>query len=364
MNAANPTPRAGFPGGPGAPATPLVARSPSIGLAARVVGLAAWIYLGLASAVWVFLRLAADRWWPATLLMFGPRWAWGLPAAALLPGLAFFRPGRLWVLVASLLVVIGPVMGICLPWHLGAAHDAKSFRLRIVTCNVHRTQMDPTALGRLIADKRPEVIVLQDWTARQERDLFGESRYRLCRHDEMLVASIFPIKKEEALDGPEFADGKGSVIHCELETPVGVIHLFNIHLNSPRYALEDLLDRKWPGLEELERNSSLRLVQSRVVRRAVDAQVGPLVIAGDFNTPSESFVYRQEWAGLTNAFSDAGFGWGYTYYTRRSGVRIDHVLAGPGWRCLCCRVADAVGSPHRPVIADLEWVDSDARHGR
>jgi vancomycin resistance protein VanJ len=36
-------------------------------------------------------------------------------------------------------------------------------------------------------------------------------------------------------------------------------------------------------------------------------------------------------------------------------VRIDHVLAGPGWHCDRCRVGPHVGSPHRPVLADLIW---------
>jgi vancomycin resistance protein VanJ len=34
-------------------------------------------------------------------------------------------------------------------------------------------------------------------------------------------------------------------------------------------------------------------------------------------------------------------------------VRIDHILAGPGWYCARCWVGPDVGSPHRPVLADL-----------
>jgi endonuclease/exonuclease/phosphatase (EEP) superfamily protein YafD len=36
-------------------------------------------------------------------------------------------------------------------------------------------------------------------------------------------------------------------------------------------------------------------------------------------------------------------------------VRIDHILAGPGWQAERCWVGPDVGSPHRPVIADLIW---------
>jgi endonuclease/exonuclease/phosphatase (EEP) superfamily protein YafD len=80
------------------------------------------------------------------------------------------------------------------------------------------------------------------------------------------------------------------------------------------------------------------------------------VVAGDFNTPPDSGVYGDFWASFGNAFSEAGFGFGNTHFTHRTSLRIDHVLFGRGWRCRKCWVGPAVGSAHRPVIADLEPV--------
>jgi endonuclease/exonuclease/phosphatase (EEP) superfamily protein YafD len=48
--------------------------------------------------------------------------------------------------------------------------------------------------------------------------------------------------------------------------------------------------------------------------------------------------------------------WSYTFFGGKTAVRIDHILAGPGWRCRRCRVGPDAGSPHRPVIADMTWV--------
>jgi endonuclease/exonuclease/phosphatase (EEP) superfamily protein YafD len=84
-----------------------------------------------------------------------------------------------------------------------------------------------------------------------------------------------------------------------------------------------------------------------------------MLLAGDFNTPSDSVIYREYWSPFHNAYSDAGFGWGYTYFSRRAAVRIDHQLAGSGWRCRKCWVGADVGSPHRPVIADWERIDAN-----
>src|SRR5206468_2826834 len=75
-------------------------------------------------------------------------------------------------------------------------------------------------------------------------------------------------------------------------------------------------------------------------RQAVDRATGPFLLAGDLNTPESSAIYRNNWSEFTNAFSTSGFGWGYTRGWPKPhwlvGVRIDHVLAGPGWRFRRC----------------------------
>ena len=57
-----------------------------------------------------------------------------------------------------------------------------------------------------------------------------------------------------------------------------------------------------------------------------------MLVLGDFNMPPDSAIYRRCWSDFSNAFDSAGFGFGSTHFTHRTAVRIDHVLAGPGWR--------------------------------
>jgi vancomycin resistance protein VanJ len=87
------------------------------------------------------------------------------------------------------------------------------------------------------------------------------------------------------------------------------------------------------------------------------------IIAGDFNTPIESPIYRHAWARYGNAFSQAGFGCGATVtFERRNfrfSARIDHVLFGPNWRCRAAWVGPELGSDHRPVIAELQRIGVD-----
>jgi endonuclease/exonuclease/phosphatase (EEP) superfamily protein YafD len=79
-----------------------------------------------------------------------------------------------------------------------------------------------------------------------------------------------------------------------------------------------------------------------------------VIVLGDFNMPPDSAIYRQFWSDFSNAISSAGFGFGSTHFTHRTAVRIDHVLAGPGWRFRRAWVGPFVGSAHRPVVADVD----------
>jgi endonuclease/exonuclease/phosphatase (EEP) superfamily protein YafD len=141
----------------------------------------------------------------------------------------------------------------------------------------------------------------------------------------------------------------------ELETPAGVVTLFSLHLASPRPGLQAAAHESGSAPGELEAGSALRWRQSEGLARETGRVSGPVVLAGDFNTPPESALFRQVWGRYTDAFGAAGWGWGYTFFAGTKAVRIDHVLAGPGWHCDRCWVGPDVGSPHRPVLADLIW---------
>jgi vancomycin resistance protein VanJ len=82
-----------------------------------------------------------------------------------------------------------------------------------------------------------------------------------------------------------------------------------------------------------------------------------VVVAGDFNMPTDSAIYRECWSNLSNAFSKSGFGFGYTEWPTvggwRFGIRIDHILTGPRWRPQRCWVGPDVGSDHLPLLADV-----------
>jgi endonuclease/exonuclease/phosphatase (EEP) superfamily protein YafD len=128
----------------------------------------------------------------------------------------------------------------------------------------------------------------------------------------------------------------------------------NVHLATVRDGLSAVMRlRPWKGADQLVANMRQRDFESSLARTFAERARGPLLITGDFNMPIESAVYQRHWSSFTNAFSVAGLGTGHTKATRWHGIRIDHVLLGPGWECLDARVGRHLGGDHRPMIADI-----------
>jgi endonuclease/exonuclease/phosphatase (EEP) superfamily protein YafD len=325
----------------------------------RWVAVACWLYLAVALGLWCLL-FEADLWWPATIFLFSPRWVVALPLIVLIPAAVLWCRRAILMLGVAALVVAGPVMGFGIPWGRLIGPAPEGFRLRVLTCNMHYRAVDPGPLLDLVRSAQPDVVALQEWTHPKEKDsalwqgwdyfgderLFLASRYRIVRHQDL---------------GSHSGSREGSIRRYELDTPAGEVTFFSVHLASPREGLTDAVRDRQKAAAEVRSETARRWVQSQRLAEEAAAVRGPLLLAGDFNTPPESALFRRQWADCTDAFSAAGWGLGYTYVSKTTMVRIDHILAGPGWHVERCWVGPDVGSPHRPVVADLIWTGPTAR---
>jgi len=322
-------------------------------LPGRLFGLCCWLYLGVVLGLWGFLA-AADLWWPATLFLFSPRWIVALPLIVLVPAAGWLRRGALLPLLLVLVFMLGPVMGCRVPWQrvLSGAPPGKHFR--ILTCNMHYHPEGSVPLERLVAATRPDIVVLQEWRDSESSPAFTGSEWHTHDVRGLYLASTFPLRRTTQFgDNSEGEDG--SIMRYELETPIGIVNVFSLHLASPRDGLAKVVHERGTAADDLEAASQMRWRQSQYLARLAADVSGPLVLAGDFNTPPESAIFRRLWDRYTDAFGVAGWGWGYTFSGGRTLVRIDHILTGPGWHCERCWVGPNIGSPHLPVLADLTW---------
>lgn len=299
--------------------------------------------------------MACDRWWPATMISFGPRWVFALPLAVLLPAALAVRRRLAWACLLAGGVVLFAVIGFRLPWQrirAGTGGESRA-RIRLMTCNIHRHAADPAALAAVVAEANPDVVAIQEWTSRDESVFAWSGPWHTRRDGELFLASRYPIVRADDLVGGRWGPA-GAAVCCQLQTPGGIVPVISLHLASPHNAFDAVLHRDPSGPAAVAENSGVRRQQSQTIGRyARDA--GPAVlVAGDFNTPDDSPIFRESWGDFADAFLAAGFGVGSTYHARLTAVRIDHALAGPGWRCRRCWVGPDVKSPHRPVVAEWE----------
>ncbi|HEV7869321.1 MAG TPA: endonuclease/exonuclease/phosphatase family protein [Chthoniobacteraceae bacterium] len=101
----------------------------------------------------------------------------------------------------------------------------------------------------------------------------------------------------------------------------------------------------------------------RVSRRApfarlhglVEAEKGPLILLGDFNTPRESALFDPIRKRLTQSFEAAGHGLAETWPSFAPALSIDQIWTSAPLRPLHCEHGWTTRSDHRPVTVDLAW---------
>ena len=102
-------------------------------LIGRLASTLVWIYVAALLGTWTVITLGGDRWWLATVVLFGPRWICGLPLVILTPAV-LIRRRLLWAFLMATAIFLGPLMGFCIPWARLVTADKPA--LRVLSCNV------------------------------------------------------------------------------------------------------------------------------------------------------------------------------------------------------------------------------------
>jgi vancomycin resistance protein VanJ len=316
----------------------------------RAVPWLCWFYVLTVALTWLLIRFAGDRWWVATMLLFGPRWLLLFPTLVLAPLCAVYRCRWLWGLLAIVIFVAGPLMDLRITRAGLFPPERTPSSIRLLTLNTHFKTLDPLRLRQLIAQVKPDIVALQEWYPENRSIVFSDPSWHTVQLPEALLASPYPIRWDGGLARNSVITA-GISYHYTVEMPGRSIGLFSVHLSSPHSAFQDVCHLSRYGPARLSINSRERLREATSLEKASDDDT---ILMGDCNLPRDSTIYRSAFGAFTDAFTLAGLGYGLTYYSRWTTVRIDHILMGKNWRCRRCWVGPALGSPHRPVIADVE----------
>lgn len=326
--------------------------------AVRWLRFACWLYLFCVLAVWVLLHYFADRWWVATVLLFGPRWFAALPLICFVPlALVLDRKAMVPLSLAGLLV-FWPIMGFNLSLRRSSAVAVPD--LRLLTYNIGTDSGAPSPpledLWRLVRIAKPDVVTLQECNFSQDELVPMFPGYNTDAHAGTCFLSRFPIVATVKRDRADViaVKGSGAIDRFEVATPRGVVSIANLHLATVRNGLQSVIDGSASAATQMHYSVAERRAESRVAREWVDRARVPQLIAGDFNISSDSQIFRRYWGDFGDAFAACGTGYGYTKFTKWFGIRIDHILFDSSWECLRVSVDTSMTQgDHRPVIAEF-----------
>lgn len=326
----------------------------------NLIAYASWSYLAFIVALLPVIYWGGDRWWLATLILFGPRWVFLIPLVILLPFACKFPRQGLLPISSAFILVIWPLMGLCIP--LGTPVETGGGAVvRVLSCNLQAGDFNPTALRCQIDQSRADIVALQE-CPKAIGGLVPEGWYILTEGD-LAILSRYPLSKGPVLNTvqPPHQWPRANLLSCTIGIVGKTLSFSNVHLPSPRYGIQHLLDARTlinPRKSDfMKRETQYRQSTSKMVRSLVDSLPQPVVIVGDFNMPVESNIYRRDWSSYRNAFSSLGTGYGLSEWVRvfviPFGIRIDHLLTSDKLNPVNCFMGYKVGSDHLPLIAEI-----------
>lgn len=258
--------------------------------------------------------------------------------------------------------------------------------LKVLSYNVggfglsHHSASKPNRALLYIKSSEADIVCLQEAVLSSSSDwgvtlsqikaylghLYPHIEYKQAQHggSNLMIFSRFPIKSVERLQISSHSNG---AVAFTLDMEGKTTTVLNLHLESFRlpnsagtdYAklvkegnamqLKDILSMKFTPV--FERHNVQANVIHEYIKR-LDSQ--RVIVCGDFNDTPVSYTLGKIGEGLTNAYSEAGNGLGWSYRSRFFKVRIDHILVGKAFTPLFTEVDASVrGSDHYPIYTYL-----------
>jgi endonuclease/exonuclease/phosphatase (EEP) superfamily protein YafD len=317
-------------------------------------GLAA--YLVLITVATLLVWSLGDRWWPATVLLFSPRWVFLLPLALLVPLVLVRDRALIPLLLLTSWLCVFPFMGLQLGSLTASASDEAPYDLRVVSFNAQGGRGMYQSPETLLRDWGAEVAAFQECNGRMVEDLSQIPGWHFDSRSGLCLLSRYEIIEVQEMERAalEAAHGAGVVATYELDFDGTPLYVTNLHLETPRAGFELIRTGKlWAGIDKVREKSFIRDIELRRAHSWTDGFIGSQIVVGDFNTPVESRSFREAWGRWQNAYSVAGTGFGATRLNGWIRVRIDHILAGDEFEVTRAWVEEETGSDHRPVAAEL-----------
>lgn len=323
-----------------------------------MLNLKKWLYLYFLICTVVCILLTLLPWWPASglliipkyVLLFGPRWLLLL----LIVPIAFC-----WRILSPKQKITYPILLLCtfnyldfqLPkaWHYVEPENVADGEIKIVSFNIGGGGSHKE-LQLLVKYIKPDILLLQEARRIKPSKLFADEYVSECISG-LCILSKYSFTQTRTFSRRLFGGWGKFAAFYNVTTPNGQLSLANIHLETPRSVLMGVMKRDF-DLAQAEKVEDNRQFEIDMITSWVGNQPNMLV-AGDFNMPSDENIFRDNFSVLNNSIEVKGLGFNDTKFTSWFGVRIDHILYSSDMYLVDVEVVKLLKGDHQPLMAIL-----------
>lgn len=215
------------------------------------------------------------------------------------------------------------------------------------------------SMSEFIAQEHPDIISMQEYRPDRFVNLEGYYKYEKLSGQKLrngqAIFSKFPIVNSGSI---EFPNTFNNAIFVDVVKGVDTIRIYNVHLQSLRIE---------PTAEALSKETSEHLIKrisSAFKKQQSQAELFlkhksncpyKMVICGDFNNTTYSYVYKEIKGDLQDSFEAAGNGFGKTFNFKFFPIRIDFILADKAFEINGYKTYDDIElSDHYPIMAKMK----------
>jgi endonuclease/exonuclease/phosphatase family metal-dependent hydrolase len=307
----------------------------------------------------------------------------------------FWLLARKWLFLISLglLLFASSQIKDTFPVHLKKTDSVVSNNtLRILSFNTmgcgelkKHTKKKPNKVLQYILDSGADIVCLQEYAISENNEhltsadinrIFVKYPYKHIEFKSKNGASFYgiatfskyPIVTKKKIEYPASFN---SSIYTDIKINESIIRVVNNHLESNRITYQDkampliLKDNfSTESLTGITRHFSHKLgvaykqraFQADVVAGVIEKSPYHVIACGDFNDVPASYAYTKVKGKLKDAFSEAGNGFGWTFYDRFYRFRIDYILFDANAFSIIDYKSEKVTfSDHYPVMCRLNY---------
>jgi len=236
-----------------------------------------------------------------------------------------------------------------------------SYNVRLFNAYQDKSSQEsvPEILSEIIESKQPEIICIQEYYSNNHAD-FSAYPYQFIHYKEKnklghAIFSKYPLLNTGSF---EFEKTYNNSIYADVIKGNDTLRVYNLHLNSlgilPSVSFLQEGDKEKFRKRISKAFAKQEQQTEQILEHKKDSKY-PVLLCGDFNNTSFSYVYKKLSNTMNDAFVDCGNGIGTTYLFDSFPMRIDYILASKELEVVQFETIKNTFSDHYPVSAIVNF---------